>query len=276
MKPVTKILSVLSVLGIGLPALACVRGQDRMVCLNDIVITPNAETARVTGLGAGQQAFVSVDGGYSIYSYEHRSLFLTEGCSRNICVGDSVTAPNGQPGMVAGLNPYNNRAAVELGDYRQIYLFGMDTLGMNRGCLMNYCVGDVVALPTRHRGRIVSINPWNATGAVRLDSNGVNYVRPLGTLQFLQPGGASTSMRSGNQNPRAFPVGFSYSIGSKTFVPNLTMTSTAPTGGIPAALPVDEPVTILKAIPVEDDEIPASFDTRPASRARTNVPLFGP
>jgi len=94
-----------------------------------------------------------------------------------LCPNDYVSSDGGWSGRVQGINPLRRTAAVNW--HRNQHettisltsIVAIPELYINRGCLENYCVGDLVGNASGWTGRIVAVNPYNDKLTIRWSQN---------------------------------------------------------------------------------------------------------
>lgn len=137
----------------------CPRTGDNYICAGDTVIdTEDGWSGTVMGANPWSNQvsvrWTSDARGFARYqmtSLGVRNLAVNSGCLGRVCVGDRVyDTDSGWSGVVKGVNPHNNKAAVlfdsdknGFGRYQMESKYAPN-LSVERGCLRGFCVGDQV------------------------------------------------------------------------------------------------------------------------------------
>lgn len=163
------------------PALACPRDQQNLICTGDSVVKPNGWSGVVLGINNFKKtAAVRSSNKFSNSSrgtYKISDLAIGFGCVNGYCVGDKVTGDNptinGWRGTIIGVNPYLKKAAVKWHrssdniPTRLRGIFEIRDLAIGLGCVMGYCVGDLVIDAKGWTGHIIGVNAAKKNAGVK-------------------------------------------------------------------------------------------------------------
>jgi hypothetical protein len=179
---------VLSLFFASSAAMACPHNQQQFICPGDEAVNPYGQAGRITSVNPFDHKVTLTLKGLSIgSSFNVSEVLLAQGCLEGICVGDQVVNPYGQPGTIAGVNPYKRQVALQLPGLSISSIFSVDDIGSGIGCLRGYCVGDTVTNPYGQTGTLVAINYHNGKGAFQ--NKGLNIssyfdITQLGSMVY--------------------------------------------------------------------------------------------
>ena len=92
--------------------------------------------------------------------------------SQYICPGDKAIASNNLVGKVLAVNAFKGTVAIQSLATGSVFTFAKADLALGLGCLGLYCVNDTVVASNNLVGRIIGVNPYRNTIAVRSNATG--------------------------------------------------------------------------------------------------------